>query len=172
MRTSVLFFVGLIAALSQLVAPTAVRSQERSGTAQHLSGTVRDTLGRPLPGVEVTLQAADGRVVWLNDSYTVVRDEFGTVDILINNAGLQSDAPFDQMPTGAPEPPQRPTQPQARRCVAMLDAPTEHRPQVVMLLLQSVQPRHLLRTIELRLGLLGQRQEEMRMLLAYGRCLR
>ena len=29
--------------------------------------------------------------------FEAVRDEFGTVDILINNAGLQSDAPFDQM---------------------------------------------------------------------------
>jgi outer membrane receptor protein involved in Fe transport len=63
MRTSVLFFVGLIAAISQLVAPAAARSQERSVPTQRLSGTVRDSLGRPLPGVEVTLQAADGRVV-------------------------------------------------------------------------------------------------------------
>jgi glucose 1-dehydrogenase len=29
--------------------------------------------------------------------FEAVRDEFGTVDILINNAGLQSDAPVDQM---------------------------------------------------------------------------
>ena len=29
--------------------------------------------------------------------FEAVREEFGTVDILINNAGLQSDAPFDQM---------------------------------------------------------------------------
>ena len=29
--------------------------------------------------------------------FEAVRDEFGTVDILINNAGLQSDASFDQM---------------------------------------------------------------------------
>jgi glucose 1-dehydrogenase len=29
--------------------------------------------------------------------FEAVRNEFGTVDILINNAGLQSDAPFDEM---------------------------------------------------------------------------
>jgi NAD(P)-dependent dehydrogenase (short-subunit alcohol dehydrogenase family) len=29
--------------------------------------------------------------------FEAVRDEFGTVDILINNAGLQQDAPVDQM---------------------------------------------------------------------------
>ena len=29
--------------------------------------------------------------------FKAVRDEFGTVDILINNAGLQQDAPVDQM---------------------------------------------------------------------------
>ena len=29
--------------------------------------------------------------------FEAVRDEFGTVDILINNAGLQSDAPVDEM---------------------------------------------------------------------------
>ncbi len=29
--------------------------------------------------------------------FAAVREEYGTVDILINNAGLQSDAPFDEM---------------------------------------------------------------------------
>ena len=41
-----------------------------------------------------------------------------------------------------------------------------------MLLLQPVQPRHLFRTNKLRLGLLRQRQEEVRMLLAHGGRLR
>ena len=63
MRRCVFLFVGLVVAIGQLIAPTAAYAQAGRAIAQRLNGTVRDTLGRPLPGVEVTLQAADGRIV-------------------------------------------------------------------------------------------------------------
>ena len=63
MRRSVFLLAGLIVAIAQFIAPTAARAQERGASGHRLSGSVRDTLGRPLPGVNVTLQAADGHVV-------------------------------------------------------------------------------------------------------------
>jgi outer membrane cobalamin receptor len=63
MRRCVILFVGLAVAIGQLIAPAAARAQAGRAAAQRLNGSVRDTLGRPLPDVEVTLQAADGHVV-------------------------------------------------------------------------------------------------------------
>jgi outer membrane cobalamin receptor len=63
MRRSVFLLIGLIVAIAQFIVPTAARAQERAASGHRLSGSVRDTLGRPLPGVDVTLQAADGHVV-------------------------------------------------------------------------------------------------------------
>jgi len=63
MRRCVMLFVGLVISTSQLLTPTAAYAQTRGTSVQRLYGTVRDTLGRPLPGVEMTLQAADGRLV-------------------------------------------------------------------------------------------------------------
>jgi outer membrane receptor protein involved in Fe transport len=58
MRRCVILFVGLIVAIGQLISAPDVQAQGR-----RLSGSVRDTLGRAVPGAEVTLQAPDGRVV-------------------------------------------------------------------------------------------------------------
>jgi outer membrane receptor protein involved in Fe transport len=63
MRRCLVLFVVMAVAIGQLIAPTAARAQARGVSAQHLNGSVRDTLGRALPGVEVTLEAADGHVV-------------------------------------------------------------------------------------------------------------
>jgi outer membrane receptor protein involved in Fe transport len=63
MRRSMFLLVGLIVAIAQSIAPTATPAQERGASGHRLRGSVRDTLGRPLPRVEVTLQAADGHVV-------------------------------------------------------------------------------------------------------------
>jgi outer membrane receptor protein involved in Fe transport len=63
MRRFVMLFVGLVIATSQLLTSTTARAQTRGTSVQRLNGTVRDALGRALPGVEVTLQAADGRLV-------------------------------------------------------------------------------------------------------------
>jgi len=63
MRRCVMLLVGLVISTSQLLTPTAAYAQTRGTSVQRLYGTVRDTLGRPLPGVEMTLQAADGRLV-------------------------------------------------------------------------------------------------------------
>ena len=63
MRRCVILFFGLAVAIGQLIVPTAACAQTRRALAQRINGVVRDTLGRALPGVEVTLQAADGHVV-------------------------------------------------------------------------------------------------------------
>src|SRR5260221_6452614 len=63
MRRLVMLFVGLVVATGQLLTPTAARAQARGTSVQRLNGTVRDALGRALPGVEVTLQASDGHIV-------------------------------------------------------------------------------------------------------------
>ncbi len=61
MRRFVVVTVALLAMQTLMINPVA-RSAE-AGSRQSISGTVRDVLGRPLNGVEITLQDRDGHVV-------------------------------------------------------------------------------------------------------------
>lgn len=63
MRRYVILLVGLAVAIAQTMVPAAARAQPRGGPLQRVTGSVRDALGRALPGVSVILQAADGHTV-------------------------------------------------------------------------------------------------------------
>jgi outer membrane receptor protein involved in Fe transport len=63
MRRCLILFFGLVVAIGQLIFAPDARAQARSASAHRISGSVRDALGRALPGVDVILQAADGHAV-------------------------------------------------------------------------------------------------------------
>src|SRR5215469_8036544 len=65
-----------------------------------------------------------------------------------------------------PESPQRAGQSQPALCAAAPLAPLERGPQVVMLAIQTLEPDDLIRAEQLRLGMLGQFQEEFEMALS------
>jgi outer membrane receptor protein involved in Fe transport len=50
-------------AITNLISPATARAQKPGIPAQRISGSVKDALGRALPGVELSLQAADGKVI-------------------------------------------------------------------------------------------------------------
>lgn len=61
MRKFLILSLGLAAALAPIVMPPAGMAQ--NGGLQRITGTVKDTLGRPLAKAAVILRARDGRVV-------------------------------------------------------------------------------------------------------------
>ncbi len=78
MRRFVLLLFGLVIATSQLLAPADACAQARGTSAQRLYGTMRDTLGRALPGVEVrfrprTVTSSSSAKVNDQASYAVTR---------------------------------------------------------------------------------------------------
>jgi outer membrane receptor protein involved in Fe transport len=62
MRRSVISFVGLALAIGQLLAPSDAYAQAGRAHGRSLNGIVRDALGRAIPGVEVSLQSANGHL--------------------------------------------------------------------------------------------------------------
>jgi outer membrane receptor protein involved in Fe transport len=60
MRRCVICLMGMAFSISHLICPLTACAQTHGGPAQRLIGTVKDTLGRPLPDVDVSLQAANG----------------------------------------------------------------------------------------------------------------
>src|SRR5687767_1961536 len=72
---------------------------------------------------------------------------------------LEQAAPLADVPAGEPKPAQRHYQPQCEFRLASRPRPAQRRPEVVVLLVQTVQPRQLARAEELPKRLLRQRQE-------------
>jgi hypothetical protein len=59
----VTLLVGMAITITNLISPVTARAQTPGGPAQRINGSVKDALGRALPGVEISLQAADGTVI-------------------------------------------------------------------------------------------------------------
>lgn len=81
-------------------------SQAQAAGEGGVTGAVRDTLGRPLANVQVTLKATDGRAV--DEGQTNSRGEFtigglasGTFAVLAEKPGFQSGSVFTQLKGGA-----------------------------------------------------------------------
>ena len=62
MRRLVTLLVGLCIISGPVAAPAGAAEHVRR-TPQRLSGTVQDSLGRPVAGAKVSLQAAAGKIV-------------------------------------------------------------------------------------------------------------
>ncbi len=62
MRRLVTLLVGLCIISAPAAAPASAAEHTRR-TPQRLAGTVQDSLGRPVAGAKVSLQAANGKVV-------------------------------------------------------------------------------------------------------------
>jgi hypothetical protein len=58
MRRFAILLMGIAMAAIQVFWPGNACAQDPDTATQHLSGTVKDALGRPLPGVVVSLQDA------------------------------------------------------------------------------------------------------------------
>ncbi len=63
MRRFAILLMGIAMAAIQVFWPGNACAQDPDTATQHLSGTVKDALGRPLPGVVVSLQDASGHVI-------------------------------------------------------------------------------------------------------------
>jgi glucose 1-dehydrogenase len=79
-------------ALGQAGADVAVNYVTAQARAEQVAATIRGA------GVKAMTQKADvSREDEVRAMFRNVIEEFGTIDILINNAGLQRDAPFERM---------------------------------------------------------------------------
>src|SRR5262249_42601220 len=79
---------------------------------------------------------------------------------------FQPRPPFGEMRADRPESPERAGQSQPALCTAAALTPLERGPHVVMLAIQALEPDDLIPAEQLKLGLLGQFQEEFEMALS------